>query len=119
MFELNEDTSMLKHCSFCNEEIKGMPASSLDKSLLFCDIVCAKLYYDTIHRFKFNKREYNNFYINDQLTNRASEIYSHLGGIMFELLPYTHIDGNINDINVRRSIKAKYIKGLTPIMFNG
>ena len=94
MFETNEDTTMIKRCAFCNKKIKGMPASSIDKSLLFCDIICAKLYYDNIERFTFNRREYNSFYVNDQLSNTANEIFAHVGGIMFELLPYVYIEAN-------------------------
>ena len=94
MFETNEDTNMIKRCAFCNKKIKGMPASSIDKSLLFCDIICAKLYYDNIERFTFNRREYNSFYVNDQLSNTANEIFAHVGGIMFELLPYVYIEAN-------------------------
>ena len=94
MFETNEDTTMIKRCAFCNKKIKGMPASSIDKSLLFCDIICAKLYYDNIERFTFNRREYNSFYVNEQLSNTANEIFAHVGGIMFELLPYVHIEAN-------------------------
>ena len=94
MFETNEDTTMFKRCAFCNKKIKGMPASSIDKSLLFCDIICAKLYYDNIERFAFNRREYNSFYVNDQLSNTANEIFTHVGGIMFELLPYVYIETN-------------------------
>ena len=85
---------MFKRCAFCNKKIKGMPASSIDKSLLFCDIICAKLYYDNIERFAFNRREYNSFYVNDQLSNTANEIFTHVGGIMFELLPYVYIETN-------------------------
>ena len=94
MFETNEDTTMIKRCAFCNKKIKGMPASSIDKSLLFCDIICAKLYYDNIERFTFNRREYNSFYVNDQLSNTANEIFAHVGGIMFELLPHVYIEAN-------------------------
>ena len=94
MFETNEDTTMIKRCAFCNKKIKGMSASSIDKSLLFCDIICAKLYYDNIERFTFNKREYNSFYVNEQLSNTANEIFAHVGGIMFELLPYVYIEVN-------------------------
>ena len=119
MFEDNESNglSLSSCCSFCNKKIKFMPLSSLDKSLKFCDIICAKLYYDNVCKFDINRDEYNNYFNNDQLSKRAKDIYSRVGNVLFILLPIykpNETDEAYGDIEL---MKRKYFKMLSPVLF--
>ena len=119
MFEDNEsnELSLSSCCSFCDKKIKFMPLSSLDKSLKFCDIVCAKLYYDNVCKFDINRDEYNNYFNNDQLSKRAKDVYSRVGNVLFKLLPIyipNETDEAYGDIEL---MKRKYFKMLSPVLF--
>lgn len=106
-------------CNFCKKKIKFMPLSSIDKKLKFCDVVCAKLYYDNVGKFEINKNEYNNYYNNDQLSKKAKEIYSKVGKIIFQQLPMYVPDGGGGDEAYGNPdlMKKKYMKILTPTLF--
>ena len=89
MFEDNElfDKSLNSQCSFCGKDIKLIPIQSLDDTLKFCDIICAKLYYDNVHHFIFNTKLYNNYFVEGQLSKSAAAVYERARYIIFEQLP--------------------------------
>ena len=115
MFE-EDEIQLNSCCSFCNKKIKFMPLSSIDKSLKFCDIICAKLYYDNVGKFEINKTEYNNYYINDQLSKKAKDIYNKVGAIMFKQLPIYSPLINDEAYGNPELMKKKYTKILTPTL---
>ena len=119
MFEDGESNSfsLVSLCSFCNKKIKFMPLSSLDKSLKFCDIICAKLYYDNIDKFEINRIEYNNYYNNDQLSKRARDIYNKVGNVMVILLPSYKANETDEEYGNKELMKRKYFKMLSPVLF--
>ena len=119
MFEDGESNSfsLVSLCSFCNKKIKFMPLSSLDKSLKFCDIICAKLYYDNVDKFEINRIEYNNYYNNDQLSKRARDIYNKVGNVMFKLLPIYKPNETDEEYGNKELMKRKYFKMLSPVLF--
>ena len=119
MFEDDEniEISFDNHCSFCGKKIKFMPLSSVDKKLKFCDLVCAKLYYDNKEHFAINRIEYNNYYINDQLSKKAKEVFGRVGSILFKQLPiYKPLPTDVA-YNCPELMKKKYSKILTPSLY--
>ena len=119
MFDENDNVTLqlTSHCNFCKKKIKFMPVNSLDRTLKFCDIICAKLYYDNVEKFEINRNEYNNYYINDQISKKAKEVYNKVGGVMFKLLPVyapNEKDEAYGDVEL---MKRKYFKMLSPVLF--
>lgn len=116
MFE-DDEIQLNSCCSFCKKKIKFMPLSSIDKSLKFCDYVCAKLYYDNVNKFEINKKEYNNYFINDQLSKKAKEIYNKIGGVIFKQLPIYTPTPDDETYDSPELMKKRYLKILTPTLF--
>lgn len=124
MFEDNEtnefelmNSNMKSKCSFCDKEIKMFPAQSIDGKLKFCDLVCAKLYYDNKERFTFDSKKYNNYYNENELSKKAKEIYDKCRFVLFEQLPvYKPMPGEevFDNPELMRKI---YNKILTPVLF--
>ena len=116
MFE-DDEILLDSHCDFCKKKIKFMPLTSLDKSLKFCDYVCAKLYYDNVNKFEINKSEYNNYYNNDQISKKAKDIYNKVGKILFKQLPIYVPSTSDEAYGNPELMKKKYMKILTPTLF--
>ena len=122
MFEDDEvnsfNTNQFKSCcSFCGHEIEQFPASSIDNKFKFCDLICAKLYYDNNERFTFDVKRYNNYYNEGQLSEQAKELYERCRFILFEQLPVykpTDSDPAKGDPNLMRKV---YDKVLSPVLF--
>ena len=83
----SKSSAMKNTCSFCGKDIKMLPAQSVDGELKFCDLICAKLYYDNIGHFKFDVKRYNDYYNEESLSKKAYDIYDKYRFIMFEQLP--------------------------------
>lgn len=114
--ELNK-LSLSSHCNFCDKKIKFMPLTSTDKKLKFCDIVCAKLYYDNVKQIEIDRNEYNNYYINEQLSKKAKDIYSKVGGTLFKQLPVYVPSPCDEAFGNPELMKKKYCKILNPVLF--
>lgn len=115
--ELQLNNIMNNKCEFCNKVIKQLPASSTDGKLKFCDIICAKLYYDNFGKFTFDIKKYNTYYNEGQLDKKAKEIFERCRFLMFEQLPiYKPLDDDpiIDDPKMMKKI---YNKILSPILF--
>lgn len=97
------DAPLMTTCQFCNEPIKGTPlqgrkvycdvsrnATTNDIStevLMFCDMCCAKIYSDNVHRIVVNSHAYNIAYCRHQLSNNAMDIYDQVGTRPFAMMP--------------------------------
>ena len=104
-------------CSFCGKCIKEFPASSVDGKWKFCDLICAKLFYDNKEHFVIDIKRYNNYYNEGQLSKKASDIFERCGDIVFEQLPIykpLETDPAFNDPRLMRKI---YNKILAPGLF--
>ena len=104
-------------CSFCGKHIKDFPASSIDGRLKFCDLICAKLFYDNNEHFTLDIKKYNNYYNEGQLSKKARDIFERCNGIVFEQLPIykpVETDPTHGDAKLMRKI---YNKTLTPGLF--
>lgn len=120
MFDENDEIdriNLTSICSYCNKKIKLMSLNSLDRSLRFCDIVCAKLYYDNVSQFDINRNEYNDYYINDQLSKRAKELYANVGSVIFKTLPIYKPNEKDEVYGNTELMKRKYFKIITPVLF--
>lgn len=93
-------------CSFCGKAVDLAPVETVDKKCKFCDIVCAKLYYDNVEKIKINVKEYNMHYINNQLSTTAKRIYEKMNSTLFDMLPICMMTMN-DDVN---EVKKSYTK---------
>ena len=89
------------------KEIKQMPAQDTTGSLNFCDVVCAKLYYDNVQRFTFNAKQYNIYFEQGELTKRAADVFGKARWFVFELMPVyiprpCEIEHNRPDLMIKR-----------------
>lgn len=119
MLEDNEsvDVVMIQKCDFCKKKIKFMPVHTIDRTLKFCDLICAKLYYDNVKKITINRLEYNNYFINDQLSKSAKEIYNRVGKVLFKQLPiYVQLQTD-EAYGSPELMKKKYNKIISPTLF--
>lgn len=88
--ESKEKNAMFKLniCKFCEKNIFQQPFVVND--LMFCDIICAKLYFDknNITKFVFDKKKYDNYFKNNLISETAAEYYKILRKINFFSLPF-------------------------------
>lgn len=85
-----EDGGLITNkCSYCNEEILGMPIHSTDGEHQFCDIACAKLYNDNVEEIEINKVEYDRYFEDGLLIDSASELYKLIRLSSFKCLPHS------------------------------
>lgn len=117
MFEDDETSEFGTHCSFCCKVVKDFPAMSTDGRFKFCDLICAKLFYDNNERYTIDIKRYNNYYNEGQLSKKASDIFERCNDIVFEQLPIfrpVETDAAYNNPKLMRKI---YNKILTPGLF--
>ena len=115
--EIEELKDIKSKCNFCKKEIKLFPASSIDGSLKFCDLVCAKLYYDNVQKFTFDVKKYNNYYNEGELNKKAKEVYEKCRFVLFEQLPVfipSPSDECYNNPELQHKL---YNKILSPVLF--
>ena len=110
-------TSMKHTCSFCHKDIKFFPAQSIDGKLNFCDIICAKLYYDNVEQFTLNVKKYNNYYNEGELSKKAKDIYEKCRFVLFEQLPIYKPLPNDSVYNNPELMHKMYNKILSPVLF--
>ena len=98
--------SLDSECSFCKESIKLIPVKCLQSKHKFCDIACAKLFYDNIEKIKINIKDYNMYYSNNQLSSKAKNIYEKMDSTIFTMLPIYMI----NPEDDKKEAKKRYVK---------
>ena len=92
-------------CSFCENEIKGCALECIDSNNKFCDLCCAKLYYDNIEPINININLYIKHFRENDLEPLACNIYKRLGNKLFEMMPKYRFDKSISKIDA----KTKYL----------
>lgn len=122
MFEDDElsafNNTTLKHtCSFCNKEIKLCPCSDINNKLKFCDLICAKLYYDNVEHFTIDIKRYNNYYNECQLSKKARDVFERCRWLVFEQLPIYQPSQSDPAFNNPKLMRKVYNKTLSPVLF--
>ena len=79
-------------CAFCGKKISGMSLRSVDHSKNFCNIVCAKLYYDNFENISLDFNEYKQYYCNGLLNNVSKKLYEFTKQTIFQMLPLMKIN---------------------------
>ena len=85
-------------CAMCYGKIKDCGLYSKDHKLIFCDMVCAKIYSDNISKIDIDFKEYRNNFILKKLSTSAEKIYQKYKYKFFQQLPILTI--NENDRNI-------------------
>lgn len=86
------DRNIFDLCSFCEENIDKFAVTCYNSNCKFCDLVCAKLYYDNVEKIKINIKEYNQLYINNQLSNQDKNMFEKLSMTSFYMFPIYKLD---------------------------
>lgn len=92
-------------CSFCNQQINLASLDSFDGHH-FCNVVCAKLYYDNIQQIKIDMSNYRNLYKTKQLSKLAIDTYEKLNGTIFYMLPISKCP--VSSIDERIAARDNY-----------
>lgn len=103
---------ILIRCSMCQKKISKKPLEGYFENniLLFCDLICAKLYYDNVEKIIINQKKYRYDYKNNQLGKFASIIYEICINKEFELMPEKKITENERkNLDI---VKKEYKSGL-------
>lgn len=104
--KMDFDKSLNSKCSFCGSCIKLTPVECIGQKYKFCDIACAKLFYDNVEKIKVNIKEYNMYYSNNQLSVKAKYIYEKMNSTIFSMLPIYKIQIGDN----KKEAKKRYAK---------
>lgn len=108
------DKSFSMNCTLCNSKINMTPITCHNCPHKFCDIACAKLYNDNFEKININIKEYNMYYINNQLSNKAKQLYEYTHHTIFHMLPIYRIDNiSSHDINIVKHEYALILKQLS------
>lgn len=100
-FETNTFLNDEKRCCFCSRTISLMPFVANGNS--FCDVICARLYYDSKTPIFYDKHQYDTYYKNGLLSTLASSTYKLLRSINLAMLP------TVEETNERKDIvKNRY-----------
>jgi hypothetical protein len=81
------DNETQKICKLCNVKIKDCGVHSLNHDLIFCDLICAKIYSDNYEKIDIDFQEYRNNYIFKKLSTHADKIYQKYKYKFFQQLP--------------------------------
>lgn len=109
MYDNDEEArSFVNICSFCGKEIQLSPMKCVNSNYTFCDICCAKLYYDNIDKVVIDYQDYHECYRTNQLSALARRIYESTESCLFEMLPICKVD--VDDKNFDpQMVKNKYL----------
>ena len=104
----NEESnkSFVNICSFCEREIHLSPVRCIGCTEKFCDLCCAKLFYDNVYKITIDSIEYTAQYRTNQLSSLAKHIYEITGSTLFEMMPIYKFDIEHDDLNV---VKNRYL----------
>jgi len=80
-----------KNCILCHKSIRDCGLYSLNHELIFCDLVCAKIYFDNINKIEIDYNEYRKNYCNHKLSNKSLDIYKKYMNKFFIELPIIKI----------------------------
>jgi len=95
---LSMNVSSQKRCSMCHANIKGNGLYSLKHDLIFCDLICAKIYSDNIAKIDIDFQDYRNKHVEGQLSATAEKIYQKYKYKFFQQLPILIINSEMRDI---------------------
>jgi len=75
------------NCDMCHRKIKDCGLYSSNHGLIFCDLICAKIYSDNINKIDIDFQLYRNNYISKKLSVAAEKIYQKYKYKFFQQLP--------------------------------
>lgn len=112
-FDFDDGTKGLSpRCSFCGNEIEGMPLHTSHGDYIFCDLACAKLYNDLVNEIDIDKNSYDSYYEDNMLSEKASSIYRVIRFSNFKCLPHVSNYRNID----RDKLKVNYVEILKTVI---
>ena len=85
-------------CSMCHSKIKDCGIYSLKHDLIFCDLICAKIYSDNVNKIDIDFQTYRNNYISKKLSGSAEKIYQKYKYKFFQQLPILIIKDNDKNV---------------------
>ena len=129
---------VFEHCDYCNNPIKCAPMygrliditeeesemMSAETELHFCDICCAKLFHDSVHRVSVDYKRYNKSIADNHVDRHSADIYKRIASTPFGALPiYMAAQENemveglsetaiLNNRNVFRNIYRKVVRNI-------
>ena len=115
-FEFNDNVKKKSHlntphnrCKMCGKKIKNnIGLYSIDHTLIFCDLICARLYDLNCNHIDVDFESYRALYVNKQLTENATKYYNKYKYRFFQQLPIFYIpeaDKQLKSINIKEYIK--------------
>jgi len=97
--DLNEDIKL--KCEWCksniNQKVNIIAGLKTKPNVYFCDIVCAKIYHDTISKLTVKEDNFRKAYITKILKEREKKLYEKIATVSFEFLPRMHYGYNFKD----------------------
>ena len=97
---INQKIENNMNCVMCHGKIKDCGLYSLHHNLMFCDLICAKIYSDNISKIDIDFQLYRNNYISKKLSVSAEKIYQKYKYKFFQQLPILIIqDDKKNELN--------------------
>lgn len=98
-----------ERCKMCGKKIKNnIGLYTIDHSLIFCDLVCARLYDLNYNYIEIDFEAYRKLYVDKQLTESANKYYNKYKYKFFHQLPIFYIpenDKQLKLINLKEYIK--------------
>lgn len=104
--------SLNPYCSYCGREIKFSPSIGRTDSdtLMFCDILCAKLYNDYVERVDFDFDRFTSDY-HKTTSKLVRKLYEKCRNMMFEELPtYTPYRDDLTREEMRTMYEILFLK---------
>ncbi len=106
-------SKLSKVCIFCNKKIKDgylvgtkfngnicdydpIKIDSFEDKLIFCDLICARLYDVNIHKISIDFKSYKDFYNNGKLSSKAVKVYNRCKGKLFSEMLIMKVCDNFN-----------------------
>lgn len=108
------DDSLNPYCDWCRKEIKEPPAIGKtleDESIkMFCDIICAKLYNDSINRIDFDFDRFTSYY-HRTFSKLSKKMYEKCKDSLFEELPiYTPYSKIMSRSDIKQIYETLFLK---------
>lgn len=80
------------HYNGPNDKYDCYKIDSNEKKIYFCDLICAKLYNDNVHKISYDFENYRLAFLNDSLSQNAKNIYLCCENYYFPLMIYKKIE---------------------------
>jgi len=84
---LKSDFKDYSICNMCHTKIKDCGLYSINHDLIFCDLICAKIYSDNVEKINIDSQLYRNNYVMKKLSSNAEKIYLKYKYKFFQQLP--------------------------------